>query len=549
MTKILAASLGECVHVAGIMNFLRLAEDQGHETEFLGPATSIEEFIGAIREVDPDIVAVSYRLTPETAESLLEEFKQALEEAGLAQRRFCFGGTPPVVEAARKLDFFEMTFSGEEPVEHVISYIKGQDPTELKESDFAAKIIPRMENKKPFPVIRHHFGLPAETIEPTLEGIKKIADAQVLDVISLGPDQDAQENFFHPERINPSRRGAGGVPVRTEDDFKALYEATRRGNFPLMRSYSGTKDLLEYAEMLCRTIRNAWCATSTFWFNALDKRGPMLLEESINEHFKLMAWHGREDVPVEGNESHHWELRNGHDVVAVVSSYISAYGCKKAGVKDYIAPYMFNTPPHLSDKMDLAKMLAKAEMIESLEDRSFRCYRQTRTGLLSYPVDLDYANGQLGASIYLQMAMKPDIIHVVASCEANHAARPEDIIESCKMARQIIQKCIYGMPDMTVDPEIQERKTVLMEEAKQLLEAIRSLGSESDEDPLFDAAVLAKAVKVGLLDAPQLKGNPLACGQVETKIHNGANYAVDPETKEILTEEERIEKVFANWRE
>ncbi len=545
MARILAASLGECVHVAGILNFLRLAEEQGHTTEYLGPATPVEEFIGAIRETDPDIVAVSYRLTPETGRNILNEFKQALEEAGLKDRRFCFGGTPPVVKIAKEIGLFEAAFSGEEPVEHVIAYLKGQDLSHATEADFAMEIIPRIHDKKPFPVIRHHFGIPAETIAPTVAGIKKIADAQVLDVISLGPDQDAQENFFHPERINPSRTGAGGVPIRSEADFEALYEATRRGNFPLMRSYSGTNDLIRYGEMLRRTIRNAWCATSTFWFNALDRRGPMLLEESIAEHFALMAWHGREGVPVEGNESHHWELRDGHDTVAVAASYISAYACKQAGVRDYIAPYMFNTPPHLSDKMDLAKMLAKAELIESLADHHYKVYRETRTGLLSYPVDPDYARGQLGASVYVQMAMKPDILHVVASCEASHAALPEDIIESCKVARRVVQNCIYGMPDMTWDPEVIARKDQLVAEATLLLDAIKSLGSES-KDPLFDPAVLAQAVKIGLLDAPQLKGNPLACGLVQTKIHGGANYAVDEKTGRILSEEERIAGIFAN---
>ena len=43
------------------------------------------------------------------------------------------------------------------------------------------------------------------------------AEAGALDVISLGIDQDAQENFFHPERQNPRRTGAGGVPVRSAD--------------------------------------------------------------------------------------------------------------------------------------------------------------------------------------------------------------------------------------------------------------------------------------------------------------------------------------------
>jgi hypothetical protein len=42
MTKtVIAAALGECVHVAGISNFLRLAETAGWRTIFLGPAVPI----------------------------------------------------------------------------------------------------------------------------------------------------------------------------------------------------------------------------------------------------------------------------------------------------------------------------------------------------------------------------------------------------------------------------------------------------------------------------------------------------------------------------
>ena len=82
------------------------------------------------------------------------------------------------------------------------------------------------------------------TLEATRIGIEKIAEAQCLDVISLGIDQDAQENFFKPERQDPRRKGAGGVPVRSREDYESLFAASRRGNFPLMRTYSGTDDFI-----------------------------------------------------------------------------------------------------------------------------------------------------------------------------------------------------------------------------------------------------------------------------------------------------------------
>ncbi|MGC8839223.1 MAG: cobalamin-dependent protein [Anaerolineae bacterium] len=544
-TKILGGALGDCVHVAGVLNFLRLAEEQGYEVDFTGPATSIEAFLAAAQEVDPDILAVSYRLTPENAALLLEDFKRACEEAGfLGTKRFIFGGTPPVAEVARRTGLFEAVFSGEEPMEAVIAYLKGQPLEEMREEDFPNETVPRIKWKAPFPIIRHHFGIPAETIEPTVEGIRRIAEAGVLDVISLGPDQDAQENFFHPERQNPKAKGAGGVPFRTEEDLRRLYEASRCGNYPLMRSYSGTSDLILYADMLRRTIRNAWCATSLFWFNVVDGRGPLSLRESIRDHMELMRWHGERDIPVEGNEPYHWELRDAHDTVGCASAYIYAYVAKAMGVRDYIATYMFETPPHLSNKMDLAKALAKIALIEPLADDQFHIITQTRTGLMSYPVDPDYARAQLCASVYLQMALRPSIVHVVGYVEAHHAATPEDVIESCKMARKVIQNCLYGMPDMTRDPEVLRRRDELVEETMVLVDAIRQLGAGKGTDPLLDVDNLATAVEVGLLDAPQLKGNPYACGKVRTRIINGANYAVD-ESGRILTEKERVQRIFA----
>ena len=42
MKTVVAAALGECVHVAGVINFLRLAEAAGWRTVFLGPAVPVE---------------------------------------------------------------------------------------------------------------------------------------------------------------------------------------------------------------------------------------------------------------------------------------------------------------------------------------------------------------------------------------------------------------------------------------------------------------------------------------------------------------------------
>lgn len=537
MKTVVAAALGECVHVAGVSNFLRLAEAAGWRTVFLGPAVSIADVLSAARREKADLVGVSYRLTPETGQRLLGEFAEAASDLHTAGVRFAFGGTPPVARFAAKLGFFEQIFDGRETPEQVLAWLKGQPAGDLIETDFPQAAIERILWKHPYPLLRHHFGLP--TMQATIDGIARIADTQALDIISLGTDQDAQENFFHPERQDPRRTGAGGVPVRVPDDFRLLYSASRRGNFPLMRAYSGTDDFILYAELLTETIHNAWCAIPLFWFNLMDRRGPWDLTGSIHEHQNVMTWYGVRGIPVELNEPHHWGMRDAPDVVFVVAAFLSAYNAMKFGVKDYIAQLMFNSPPGLSDAMDLAKMLAVLELIEPLASEDFRIWRQTRTGLLSYPLDPEAARGHLAASVYLQMALRPHIVHIVGHTEADHAATADDVIVASRIARRAIENAVRGAPDMAADPIVQARKSELVAEAKTNLAEILSLAGSGVMDPWADATSLAKAVTSGILDAPQLKNNRFGRGMVRTSILNGMCVVVDEEGRS-LSEKKRL---------
>ena len=538
MKTVIAGAIGECVHVAGITKFLRLAEQAGWRTIFLGPSVSIDEFIETAHRERADLVGVSYRLTPETGERLLGEFAEEVDDLYSKGVRFVFGGTPPVVERARALNFFDACFDGTETTDQVLAYLKNSTHRTQKEPHFPQTTIDRIQWKSPFPLIRHHFGLP--NFEATCAGIELIAESGNLDVISLGIDQDAQENFFHPERQDPRRYGAGGVPVRTPDDYRALYQATRQGNYPLIRTYSGTDDFVRLAKMYVETIHIAWPAIPLFWFNQMDGRGPWDLERSIHEHQTLMSWYGERSFPVEVNEPHHWGMRDAPDVIFVVAAYLSAYNARAYGVKDYIAQMMFNSPPGHTDAMDLAKMLTVLKLIEPLAGPDFRIWRQTRTGLLSYPVDVDAARAHLATSVYLQMALEPHILHVVGYTEADHAATADDVIESCKLARRSIENAL-GQPDMTQDSRIQYRVDELAKEAKITLEAIQELASKEVDDPLVDSITLAKAVKTGILDAPQLKNNPFGRGQIVTHIDKrGACIAVDPSADRHLSERDRI---------
>lgn len=543
MKTVVAGALGECVHVAGVSNFLRLAESAGWRTIFLGPAVPVETFLEAARRENADLVGVSYRLTPETGERLLAEFAEAAADLHEQGVRFAFGGTPPVSQKAEALEgFFDQIFDGSQGSQEILAYLRGEDLSTSGESTYPQSTIERIRWKQPYPLLRHHFGLP--TLSASIEGIQQIAEAKALDVISLGIDQDAQANFFHPERQNPRTTGAGGVPVRSAEDYRQLYQASRTGNYPLMRTYSGTDDFIRLAEMYVETINIAWCAIPLFWFNLMDGRGPLTLEESIREHQNVMTWYGQRGIPVELNEPHHWGMRDAPDVVFVTSAYLSAYNAKAFGVKDYIAQLMFNSPPNLSDAMDLAKMLAILEMIASLEDNNFHVWRQTRTGLLSYPLEDNAARAHLATSIYLQMALRPHIIHIVGHTEADHAATAADIIEASLAARRSIENALAGQPEMTFDPKIQARKKYLIEQTQITLQAIKAISLNGNADPLTDAETLTEAVGLGILDAPQLKNNPFARGKIRTRVVDGGNEAVD-ELGNPITEQDRL-KDFLN---
>jgi methylmalonyl-CoA mutase cobalamin-binding subunit len=532
--------LGTCVHVAGVQRFLRMCEEEGYRTIFLGPAVSPQELVKAIAKQKPDIVALSYRLTPEVAERLFQELKKLLAARGLTDLRFVFGGTPPVAEVAKRAGLFERVFSGLEPVEEVRAYIKGIRASASVEA-FPQDLISRIKWRYPYPLIRHHFGRP--TLAETIAGAREIAEARVLDVLSIGPDQNAQESFFHPEEMDPASDGAGGVPLRRPEDLEAIYQATRCGNYPLVRCYSGTRDLLKWAEMSVRTIKNAWAAIPLCWYSVLDGRSDRGLVEAITENQQAIRWYAERGIPVEVNEAHQWSLREAHDSLAVAMAFLAAYNAKKLGVRHYVAQYMFNTPAGTSPAMDLAKMLAKIELIESLHDESFLTFRQVRAGLASMPLDFAMAKGHLAASATISLALKPHILHVVGYSEGDHAITAEELIESCKIAHGAVRNSLLGLPDFSQDPAVQKRKTELVSEAQVLLKAIASLGEGESEDPWADPQVLALAIEKGLLDAPHFKGHRYARGAVVTRIIDGACYAIDPSSGRILTEAERLERL------
>jgi hypothetical protein len=106
-----------------------------------------------------------------------------------------------------------------------------------------------------------------------------------------------------------------------------------------------------------------------------------------------------------------------------------------------------------------------------------------------------------------------------------------------------VDNALRGQPDMTADAGVQWRKEQLLADAHSTLCAIGNIADSNVADPLTDPATLARAVKLGILDAPHLQGHPLARGQVSTRVLGGACVAVDPANGCVLTERERLRRL------
>jgi len=553
MARILAASLGDCVHVIGVRNFLHLASLEGHAPRFLGAAVSPDAFVEAIAAEKPEVVGVSYRLSRDACCELLLEFRDRLEAAGLLSgRMYLFGGTAETGEVARELGFFSEIFDGRWSHDAIVSFLRRLAGTAVSGPPVTDAppntLTDRIRHLEPQPLLRHHIGL--KSVEETAKAAALLAEKGVLDVISIAPDQTAQEAFFRPETQGGRTNAAGGVPVRSPEDLASIYGATRCGNFPLCRCYSGTEDVFQWAEMLVRTIHNAWCAVPLTWYNEMDRRGPRKLGQSISEAKQLMTWHAKRGIPVEVNEPHQWSLRRASDAVSTATAYLAAYNAKKAGVADYVAQYMLNTPAGTSTAMDLAKILGMIELVEGLQEDDFRTYREIRPGLSSFPADPAAGRARLVLSTLIGMALKPAILHVVAYCEGAHIAGLEEIVESTRMVRWTMDEACPDtfLEELTEAAVVQRRKERVLEEARAVLEAIASLG-DGEEDPLSSAETIERAIRLGILDAPDLEGCGVAPGAVRTGIIDGACMSIDPATGDPLAEEERVERILARGGE
>jgi hypothetical protein len=534
--KALGAAIGQCVHVAGLDHFLRLCEAHGWHAVSLGPAVPVSYLLQVVEREKPELVAVSYRLTAEDAVPLFQTLREGAARLRGRRPRWVFGGTAPVAARAKESGLFERVFDGTESPDEVEAYVRGQRFAGAA-NEYPSTLVSRIESSYPVPLIRHHYGEP--DLERTVAGARRIAESGVLDVLSIGPDQNAQEHFFRPGDMDPRQDGAGGVPLRKPEHLSAIFEATRAGNLPLVRCYSGTRDLLRWAEMSIETIQNAWGAIPLCWYSVMDGRSRVPFPQAIEEKQSAMRYYAGRGIPVEVNESHQWSLRDAHDSLAVATAFLAAYNARTQGARHYVIQMMHNTPPSTSPAMDLAKMLAKLELIREIENGDFVTFREVRAGITSLPHDPGEAKGHMAASAVFSMALRPHILHVVGFSEATQVVDADVLIESCRIARGAARLFLQGAPDPAFDPAVQARKEHLVTEAKVLLQAIRELGPGSP-DPWADAGVITKAIQRGLLDAPHFRGHPHLYGKIVTACIGGAWEPIDPASRKPIGERERL---------
>lgn len=513
--RVMVGAIGACVHNLGVEGFADWMEDRGsgYVSVKLGPAVPIPEVINKIREARPEVVGISMRLGDLHIDKLITEFVELATRYGIHPResgiRYAFSGLRPAANVVRAmtglplepdeftpeqerhfdLDAVAAAYADRENFHHFFAlvaddYITMEELEDFAEgrtgsahednvewSDFLVERIRQVRERENRPIIRAHIGIAAETIDPTVAAIEKLAEAGAFEIVSLAPDQPSQEmlaKFIRGEE-DPDKylRGQGGAPIRAIEDLQRLKAASRRGNFPLTRIYTGTDELVTLAQLWEEHLNMAFPAVPIFFYNELDGRGPISIRDSFREHYDTIRWWAEQGKPLEINDPHQWGLRYASDDMQVTDHVLVAVIALKMGIKHYVMQMMFELPPEISAMDDLAKMCAAYELIEPLTRHyDFNIIRETRSGLPSFPPNLHQAKGHLAFGIYTQLYMDPDILHVVSFPEAHHEAKAEDIIESCEIAKQVCWDFKKGnVPDVWSDPVVQKRRRELKEGA------------------------------------------------------------------------------------
>ena len=561
-----ASTLASDPHTEGLNNAGRIASMAGITTILLEPSNKLDALCEAIKKYSPRFIGLSYRLSPEVACVQLEIALNYFASTGLLKPsddvKISFAGLPETIKmlhektnllpfrislcepypdvmdrAIETLDFFEIRQDRSAIIERIRNEIcprgiglldqladeviahdvyKNEPPLPVPSVEATKSFVARIGESE-MPLLRSHFGIPGETIEPTVEGVRRLAEARVVDEISLGSSDLSQRYYGHPEKFD-GRKNDGGVPYKTKEDLRRLFLASRCGNYPAVKPYCHVVNIVPFIHDCIEVgmLVGGHQAIPLFWFNELDGRGPHSVRESVYEHFSAVKELASLGIPVEMNDPNQWSSRLAHDTI-IVSSYalISAVmtACR---VDNMVLQMQFNKPKETGDYADLAKMSAGLYMAKRLSGGraiSPRIVVEARTGIESLSPDMSRAKWQLGRSTLLQMMMNPSVLHIVSYCEADHAATVDDIVDSSKLVRRAVRVFRQHRHDIIryiSDDIIRERREYLINECVYLLTEIAKLnkkfqGVEKLEQLtgyLADPDILSTAVEKKIMSAP-----------------------------------------------
>lgn len=411
--------------------------------------------------------------------------------------------------------------------------------------DSVVKRIEYNRMKTFMPLIRAHVGpysssvTREESVKEFISWAKILADTQYLDILSIGTSQLTQSNFGENWGDRPN---GGGVPINSAEEYRRIWEAARP---MLVRTYSGTKNIPELAEMYEKNLNICWHALSLWWFNKLDERGPYDLYTNLKQHIETLKYIAKTNKPFEPNVPHHFAFRGADDVTYIVSAYLSAKLAKKMGVKTLILQNMLNTPKSTWGIQDLAKSRAMLQLIAELEDSKFSVFLQPRAGLDYFTADLYEAKIQLAAVTALMDDIdpyneaSPPIIHVVSYSEAVHLANPAIINESIQITLQSLKKYREWrkqgkIDDMSKHLDVRVRQDELIDSAKIVISAIEQF----IENP-YSAEGFYKIFAAGFLPVPYLWGETEEFKHAKawkTKSIKGRIKIIDHNNKPVSTD-------------
>ena len=605
----IASSLANDPHTEGMHNAAKIAELAGIKSLVLKPSETYDSLFDAIREYRPKYIGLSYRLTPRIGFEQLRYLLCQFLDTGLLKRnddvRISFAGLPETIAMVKAnlahlplkvylcepypdimdrvtetVEFFEVRKNRvaiiermreevcpkgigllDQLADEVIAHddYKNEPPLRIPSIEATKSFVNRI-NESDIPLLRSHFGIPDKTIEPTVDGIRKLAEARVVDEISLGSSDLSQRYYGHPEEFE-GRKNDGGVPYKTKEDLRRLFLASRCGNCPAVKPYCHVINIVPFIHdcLDVGMLVGAHQAIPLFWFNELDGRGPHTVRESVYEHFLAVKELASLGIPVEMNDPNQWSSRLAHDTIIVASYALISAVMTVCGVDNMVLQMQFNKPKETGDYADLAKMSAglyMAQYLASAKHTPPGIIVEARTGIESLSPDMRKAKWQLGRSTLLQMMMNPSVLHIVSYCEANYAAKAEDIIDSSKLVRRavrIFREHQHDIMQYMSDNIIKERYEYLINECIYLLTEIAKLNKNFHKTELFkqlagylaDPDVISSAIEKKIMSAPGIinlkyRGNyttaPTKYGMI--------NLVDDYISKNILDEKSRLENLL-----